>query len=323
MLTVDYKITIGSTAYTTAGHTRLSRLRVQAALEAPLNTARIILAPPDGLDVALDDDVTVELGYDGNLEQVFAGKVDTVEYRIDGLHVHACGSFRQLLAARFNLFYEKSSASDIVSDLCSRLSLQTGQVDSGLDYPYFALSATENVYQGLHHMASQCGVDLYADVEDKLVFAAYTGAVSHDFQYGVNVLTMQLDTRNPLVTGAAIYGESPASLGQGSDAASWLTKKEIQGQAGDSSGQVARRFDATARTQDMAAQIAQAVVPELGAKRACTLNVLGAAEVQLGHALNVSHMPLGAQNGKFKVMGVEHRLDRRQGFITLVRGLGV
>ena len=321
-LAVGHKITIGQATYSTTDHTRLTALRVQSALDVPVNAARIALAPPDGLNAEPDDDVAIELGYDDQLELVFTGKVDQVEARFDELVVYAAGSFRKLLAARFNLLYEKSKAGDVVSDLAGRLDVSTGSVEDGPEYPFLALSGSETAYGGLQRLAERCGFDLYADAEDRLVFARYAAAETVDLQFGVNVLSVQVENRNPLVKGAAVYGESPASLGQGSDAASWLTKKEVSGKAGDSGGLALELFDATARTQDMAAQAAQAVLAAVG-KRRCTLRALGAPAAQLGGAVKVSGMPSDAQNGRFKLIGVEHRLDRRRGFISIMRGLEV
>ena len=43
--------------------------------------------------------------------------------------------------------------------------------------------------------------------------------------------------------GVEVYGSSPAGQGQGEDASSWLTKKDVKGAAGKSTGRVHRVAD--------------------------------------------------------------------------------
>ena len=321
MLTVSHRITIGAAAYTSAEHSRLVGLRTRASLDVPVNTAWMILGPASGLSLAPDDPVTVELGYGDDLEPVFAGTVETVDWGIERVTVHAAGGFQKLVGARCNLFYEKSKAGDIVSDVAGSLSVATGNVESGLEFPAYALSDSLTAYDSLRQLARRCGFDFYADVEDQLVFAPYDPAETHPFQYGVNILSLRLDNPAALVSGAEIYGESPASLGQGQDATSWLTKKDVKGTAGDMSGVMWRRFDPAARTQEDAGQIAEAALDALRAKRACALKALGSPVVRLGHEIDITDMPLDDQNGTFKVIGVEHRLDIKKGFYTIINGL--
>ncbi len=324
MVEVAHKITIGSAEYSSPRNSRLSRLVVQSSLDVPVNSASISMAVPDGLQASPGEKVSIELGEKDDLKPVFTGVVDAAEYRIDELVLHCSGSFRKLIEARFNLLYEKSKAGDVISDIGSRLNADTGDVDSGVEFPVFALTDSESVYDGLRRMAGFCGCDLYSGVDGKLVFTPYKPAETHKFQYGVNVLSLKVEARDLLTKGAAIYGESPASLSQGPESASWFAKKEILGQAGDSSGMVSRRFEAAARTQDLASQFATAAVASFNQGRSvCTLKTPGSPGVQLGHALQVGRMPQQVQNKTFKVTGVEHRIDGRRGFVSTIRGAEV
>lgn len=321
MLTVSHRITIGAAAYSSAAHSRLVGLRTQAALDVPVNTAWIALGPAAGLSIAPEDPVVIELGYGDELETVFTGTAQAVDWDIERVTVHAVGAFHKLLGARFNLFYEKSKAGDIASDVAGRLEMATGSVEAGLEFPAYALSDSLNTYDSLRRLAGRCGFDLYADVEDQLVFAPYNPAETFTFQYGVNILSLHIDHSTEFVVGTEIYGESPASHGQGQESYSWLTKKDVKGTAGETNGVVWRQFDPAVRTQEDAGQIAEATLAALRAKRSCTLKVLGSAAVQLGHEIEITDMPQEDQNGTFKVMGVQHRLDAKKGFFTLINGL--
>ncbi|RPJ00849.1 MAG: hypothetical protein EHM39_04215 [Chloroflexi bacterium] len=321
MMIVSHRITVGEAVYASGAHSRLVELRTWSALGTPVNTARITLAPAVGLTISPEDEVVVEVGYDDELETIFTGSVGAVDWDIEHVTVHASGAFHKLVGARFNRFYEKSKAGDIVSDIAGLLDISTGSVESGLEFPAYAFSGGLNAYDSLRQLAQRCGFDLYADVDDQLVFAPYDAGETHPFQYGVNILALHLDHPTDSITGAEILGDSPASHGQGSDSSSWLTKKDVKGSAGDTGTGVWRRFDAAVRTQEDAGRIAEAVLDALRSRRVCTLDALGSPTARLGDAIEISSMPLDDQNGTFKITSVEHRLDIRKGFFTRIGGL--
>ncbi|MBW8873919.1 MAG: hypothetical protein JF614_03070 [Acidobacteria bacterium] len=325
MQIVNHRVTVGSTAYG-SGHSRLVGLRTQAALSTPVNCAWIVLAPAAGVSVAPGDAVSVELGYGDDLKTVFTGTVETVDRGIEQVAFRAAGAARALVNARFNRFFEKSKAGDIVANVAGLLDVATGSVEPGLEFQAYAFSDGVTTWDGLRQLAERCGFDLYADVEDQLVFAQYAPAATHPFQFGVNVLSLRVDRPAATITGAEVYGESPSSFGQGQEAYSWLTKKDVKGVAGGSGGSggtISRRFDPAVRTQEDAGRVAQAVLAALSARRACTLKALGAPAVRLGDAVEISRMPQTDQNGTFKVTGVTHRLDVKTGFSSIIDGLDV
>ena len=329
MLIVNHRVTLGATTYRSAAHSRLVGLRTQAALSTPVNSAWIALAPAAGVSVAPGDAVSVELGYGDDLKTLFTGTVETVDWGIEQVAFRAAGAARALVNARFNRFFEKSKAGDIVANVAGLLDVATGSVEPGLEFQAYAFSDGVTTWDGLRQLAERCGFDLYADVKDQLVFAKYTPAKTHPFQFGVNVLSLRVDRPAETITGAEVYGESPSSFGQGQEAYSWLTKKDVKGTAGGIGGSggnggiIARRFDPAVRTEEDAGRVAQAVLAALSARRACTLKALGAPAVRLGDAVEISRMPQADQNGTFKVIAVSHRLDVKTGFSSIIDGLDV
>src|SRR5262245_7698942 len=218
MLTVNHRITIGSTVYTSAQQSRLVSLRTHAALVTPVNAAWFSLAPAPGVSVAAGDAVVVELGYGDELHTVFSGSIEAVEWGIAQVACRASGASRALVGARLNRVYEKSTAGDIVADVAGLLDIATGPMEAGLDFQAYAFSDGVTAYDGLRQLAERCGFDLYADVDDRLVFAKYAPVQTHPFQFAVNILSLQVDQPEETVTGAEVYGESPSSLGQGQEA---------------------------------------------------------------------------------------------------------
>jgi phage protein D len=318
MLTVKHKIIIGGGTYTLGNETRLLDLRMQTSLDIPVNACRIALGPSEGLTIAAEDAVSVELGYGDQLEKVFTGTVNSVDWGIEGVTVYGLGAFQTLVTARLNLVYQKPKGGDIVSDIVGKLKLTKDKVEPGLSFEAYALGENQTAYEHLRALARQCGFDLYANTEDKLVFAKYQAATTHEFKYGVDILSFTLDEATAPITGVEIYGESPASMGQGADSASWFTKKESKGSAGGKAGLVIRLADPTARTQDAAGKIAEAILAVHKPKQSGVLKTLGAPGVKLGDAVKVTEMPVSSQNGTFKVTGVSHALNIKRGFMTTI-----
>ncbi len=318
MLQVKHKITIGAAVYTPGAETRLRDLRMHADLAVPVNICRVVLSPPAGLSIAPTDAIKVELGYGDDLVPIFTGTASSVDWGVEGVMVFGASAFHALVTARFNLLYDKPKAGEIVSAVAGRLRLAKSAVEDGITFSSYALGENQTAYEHLRTLARQCGFDLYADAADKLVFAKYKAATTHGFSYGADILSFSLDKPAVQVTGVEVYGESPASHGQGAEASSWLTKKDVKGSAGGSSGIVMRVADPTARTQQSAAKIAEALLEVTAYKQRGVLKVLGAPSVKLGDAVSISKMPVQAQNGTFKVTGVTHTLHARQGFITKI-----
>lgn len=317
MLQVTYKITIASNIYQSSDRTRLIDLRACASLEIPVNTCRIILSAAD-LAITPGDPVTVELGYDNQLALVFTGMVSSVDWGIDRVLIQATSSFQTLVTARFNLLYEKSPAKEIVEDICDRLNLSPGQIESGIEFPVYVLGDDRSVYDYLNILARQCGFDFYADPSDQVIFAPYQPTTTHSFQYSINILSCTAEDPATLVTGVEIYGESPTSFGQGTESYAWFTKQDVQGKAGDDSGIVKRWVDPTARTLDAASQIAVATLAAVQAKQQGSLRGLGNAAVKLGDAVEISQLPIASQNGTFKITQIVQILNAQQGFCTVI-----
>lgn len=318
MLLVNHQITIGSTTYTAKDRSHLVELQAIATLAVPINRCRIGLGQPQALNVAPNDPVAVKLGYGNDAVLVFTGTVESVEWGIDRVTVYAAGGFQSLTSARFNLLYEQSTAGDIVKDIAhSRLKLAVAKIENGLKFPVYALGNQTSAYDHLNALSYQCGFDFYANPQDKMVFAKYKAANTHRLTYGSHILSAVSDHPSSGITGVEVYGESPCSQGQGEQAYAWLTKKEVKGSAG-SSGSLLQLNASTARTQAIADDIAQAMLVRRQQKQRGQIRILGGPNIQLGDAITVTKMPLSQQNGSFKIVGVTHRLNRQQGFYTLI-----
>jgi hypothetical protein len=316
MSKVSYQIRLGGSNVQSGPNGRLLALKTQAALTVPVNRSRIVLHAGQEIAVNPGDEVNVELGYDDALHRVFTGRATALEHGIRDIRIEALGSFAQLAGARFNMLYEKQAAGDIVGDLLAKLQVQKAAVESGLTFATYVLDDGSSVWHHLQTLAGRCGFAFFADEADRAVFKKYAPEKTHQFDYGTHILDYAPDHVASRVDGVEVYGESPVGQGQGEDASSWLTKKEVKGAAGKSSGKVLRITNGSARNQNLAQEMAQNIMRGHAIEARGMVRVLGAAQVRLGDAVKLSNMPVSGLDGSFRVAGVCHRLNPQQGFIT-------
>lgn len=317
MLNVAYKVTLGSDAYSSGdAAVPVLALRTEAAFAVPVNVCRVALHGLAEVGAAAGDPVSVQLGYGDSLETVFTGTVASVAHGLGRIEVEAVGALAQLAAWRVNLLYEQETAGGIVGDVLGRLNIAKGKVETGIKLPTFAMDDGRSAWAHLRGLASRCGFDFWADTDDKPQFRAYDPADTHTLTYGADLLAWEHDARPAGWDGVVVLGESPAGQGQGDDASDWLTKKEVKGTAGETSGRILRIADPAARTPNLAADVAAGALVEWAVTARGTARVLGAPAVKLGDAVSFEKLPVSDQNGDARVTAVRHRLDARGGFVT-------
>lgn len=317
MRTVHHRITIGSDTWSAARNSRLLTLRCSSSLLTPVNECEIVMTSPVGINAEPGDPVEVAIGYTDESDTVFTGIVGAAEAAMDRLVIRAQSTARHLTAARLDLFFEKTAAGDIISDLCGKLNISKGQIDSGIDLPYYALGSNQSAVEHAWYLAGLCGFDLFSDEEDKLVFAPRQGA-SRDFQFGVNILALAVNNPAPGVSGVEVFGDSAAGK-QGTDAAYWVAKSAVKGKAGDEAGALIPVFAGAARTEDLAQKMAAALLQQRAAKKHGSLKTPGNAALRLGDTIAVSDMPLESQNGNYTITGILHTINPVKGFISTLK----
>jgi len=318
MLNVAYSVALGGSTIASGPSGSLLGVEVRAGLSVPANSCRLLFHGLAEISAEAGDPVTVELGYDDSPELVFTGAVASVAAGVERIEVEALGSFTALAAARLNLLYEQETAGGIASDVLGKLAVSEGKVEAGLKFPSFALDDRRSAWSQLRDLATRCGFDLYADEEDRAHFQAYSPAATHAFTYGADLLSWEHDARPAPVDGVEVYGASPAGQGQGDDASSWISRKEVKGSAGESSGRVLRFMDPAARNQNLAGDVAKGILTAHQRAAQGRVTVLGAPKVRLGDAVKLAKLPVSAQNGEGRVTAVRHRIAPRLGFVTQV-----
>ncbi len=289
---------------------------VDLQLDAP-NIARISLDFHTDTSIVPGDAVEIQLGLDG-AQKVFSGVVQEITKGIQGPTIYCQSGLAALINDRLNKLYEKQKAGDIVNDLAQKAGLSTATVESGFEFPVYVLGDDQSAFEHILHLARRNGFDCYADVDDKLIFAAYQGNTVHPFQYALDILDLNLDQAQNPVSGVEVYGSSPSSHGQGAEAYSWFTKKEVKGSAGTTSGLTLRLSDPTLKDLESAGSVAQAILERVSRSKSGSLKALGSAKAQLGDAIQISDMPDSSLDGTYKITGVKHVLNKARGYTTVL-----
>ena len=312
-----YHITLGNVPLkreSANAESLLLDLRVDMAM-FKANIARIRLLAQTGPEIKRGDEVVVKLG-DRETNQVFKGEVSEITFGIRHIDVLAISRLALLANNRVNKLFEQTKAGDIINDFSAEVGLDTSQIDAGTTYASYTADAKKNQLEHSIQLARREGFDLYTDEKDALYFAKPKVGEIHLLRYGAEILDAQKLDDIPEVEGVEVYGESPASLGQGDDAYSWLTKSEVKGNAGSSSGNVRRIVDPAIRDVSSAGLAAENIYARLSQTQKGKLSILGNPNIYLGDTINVSGFPQSNYNGSFKVVRLIHRLNKKHGFTT-------
>jgi phage protein D len=312
---------------------RLVAARVRAGL-APAADEAVIQLSPAGDHPQMGDVLTLALGYEeseslagalgamrnGNPRRVFTGAVTSIEPTLSGLQVRALNGGARLQRLRAKQRYETQNAGDIVRDLATQANVAIGTIESGLRFPIYVVDDRRHAYQHVASLAWLCGFDAYFTPEDELRFGLFAKTTAdHVFAYAEDVLALSVDTSAAAIARVTVMGESPASI-QGEDTWHWLASSwdSYRGKAGGGNPSLLVQARAI-RTQEAAQTLASGLLDR--AIRGAThgiLRALGRAEVKVGDMVEMAGVPEGGLNGLYQVVSVYHRLDRVNGFLTML-----
>lgn len=319
MLHPGYSIKMGSRTIEPSSNDLLS-LTVDLHLATPADSCRMLLRPGKWTsNLERENPVTISLGYEDDLQPVFAGSLDSIERGLSSIRTFALGGCLKLLDLRVNEIYTDQTAGDVVKDLAGKAGLDVGDVQDGLDLPSYYVDNSYNAYDHVRELAERCAFDVYVTPDGKLVFKEYKPAETHPLEYAKNIISIEAAFEKPTYTSVKAYGESPASR-KGDDTSHWLTKDDVSGEVG--SGNQLEIVDPAIRDTDTAEKVAKARLKVLSLSKFFKLVVVGSPKIRLGDAVEVKKMPDDALNGELKVMRVEHVLNKSEGFTTRIECVG-
>ena len=179
----EFTLTLGGLASSSARAVGgPQRLVVNRGMGGCADALTVDLAERRG--VAAGDDATLALGFDGQTDTVFTGRVAEVRPHLAGVRVLALGTLAQLLRLRLGRAYADRSAGAIVRDLAGSAGVAVGQADDGPTLPRFAVDPRRTAAAHLRALADRLGFELYTDRQGQLQFRALGAAAGLDSATG-------------------------------------------------------------------------------------------------------------------------------------------
>lgn len=279
---------------------------------------------PDTPDVAVDDALSIQLGYGSSLSPVFSGKLARIVTALDGtLRLSLDSGCLALAHYRQNASFEQQDAGRLVRSIIGSPGLSAGTIENGASYPFIALDDRLDSWQWIARLARDSGLQAWFDAEGKLNFkTVVAGAPAASFRYGESLLALEFGERRAPWEQVDVVGEGAAGS-QGSQAWSWLSKQRSNVAATGGSGSVAAiRSEASLRSMADAQGSARALA-ERGSKRAQSVRVRvpGNAALGPGDVISLSDCPGGRGDGQYLLWRIQHRFDKRSGFTSWLEGV--
>lgn len=301
----------------TASVSPLRTIRVTRRLIGGVDELRFAMALNAGLNVAEGDEVSLDLGWEGAGDTVFAGAVNAINYGPGEVRVTAHGSQRTLATIRVDETFIDQSTGDVIEALAAVAEVPLGSVEPGIQLAKYHADGSRNLFEHITELARLSGVDLFTDSSGNLNFMRRDpNAANYTVQFGVNLIDLQLQ-RAVSATGAVEVVPESAASNEGAEASSWFVKssRDLAATAGDG-GQ--RRFSsALCTTKEAAEMAAEAGRRELKRRsvRGKVL-VMGMPAAQPGESAELVDLPDGVNDGVYQIAGVDHSLDAIIGFRT-------
>jgi phage protein D len=313
-LKADYLVRIGRREVSPRSPASLASVVVEAT-KTGAALAELRFGDAFGRDAALDDRVTVELGWSGARKLVFTGAVYGIEPALPGIALRAYGEEMKLMrTGRISAVFENQTHGDIVKALARQAGVSPGSIEDGYRMPR-RYAHNETPYAVCRVLATIVGFDLYATAEGKLTFARFARrAADHVLRSGIDVLSAALRSGAPLA-GVTVVPESPASSA-GDETAAWLVKDPAAHAATEGEEGVLTVSAPSLRTRE-AAQLAAAALVRAAERAASrgTLSIVGNAAVKLGQAVELKEFDQRV-DGLYEVLALRHALGRDRGLST-------
>ncbi len=311
----NYLVTIGSEEFSLENEPEVISVKVIRNIGLPTDSSEVLLVGSEDYSFAKGDEIKIQLGYDDEMEPVFNGLVENINYEVNRVRVSALGLGAHLLRLRLNRVYLNQTAGSIASDIAKEATIEIKTASDGISFPTYVIDDSMNGYEHLLKLAERCNFDVYITEDEKLVFKEWENGLNHSLQYGAEIISISSFDFSPLFTGASVYGESPSSV-KGSDTYHWLTKEQVMGEAG--SGAVLSIHDPAIRDKKTAQAVADAQMEKMRYSFGFYVESVGKPKIKLGDTVTLEDIPNSALAGQLEVRSFEHYLSKDKGFTTIV-----
>jgi hypothetical protein len=254
------------------------------------------------------DEISVQLGFQDSEEDVWSGKVASVEQR-SGALVIAGDAPTAALSREFKAqTYVGQQVGDIVRDLASAVDIDDVQGDAS--FSYYAVDHRRSVWGHLLDLALLTGSEITCSTSGGLRFAPIAASPSTTkFRYGAELLSWSV---GPLaVRDAPVFAAHGSASESGSDNWHWVNPDPTSGQGG---AQVIGAF----YSRDLADSLSNAASSRL--QRSAVqgeISLVGQPTLRAGDVFSLDG--LASDPGPLRALTVKHSLDGVHGFHTTVR----
>ncbi len=331
---LNYKVTIGSQ---NAGSKDDDRLMISFTTEIGMDCgcgySVIELADETYTLPVSGDEITIDLG--DELTRVFTGEVETVETISAGQRITAYDSLSKLAKHETETVYKEVTIDEIVSDLLSECKIKTGKLEKSTKIPSFVVFKGARVFQHIQKLAQMSGMDIYSDGMGLVNFAGpETKGKEHSFEYGINILELNIRKTKPVHDSIQIIGEGSAGT-KGADKYFWLPDdlSGLKGIASTEDGNVTSgkkgNFSvcevipalrsgeavdkiAQARMKSKAAQLFRGYIKIYGYPEAMPGDIAIIKKLPKHHSLS----SFFSSSGSLRIRNVRHFYNLQNGFLT-------
>jgi hypothetical protein len=296
--------------------------RTLNASEAGLLSLRVLLArgSHDAVELSLwsrtklasaspGDTLAVQLGFEGEEEDVWRGEVTSVEHGERSLVIMGHAPTVALSRRHRSQTFLAQSVADIVRDLASAIEID--QVDADTDLAYYAVDHRRSVWGHLLDLAELSGSEITTSPSGGLRFLPVNALASTTrFRYGAELLSWRV--------GSTAQRSAPSFVAHGSASESGSEKwhwVNADPSAGAGKAQVSGAFHARALGEALSSTAASR------ARRAGVrgeIELVGQAELRAGAVFSLADLVSG-DPGPLRALSVAHSVDGARGFRTLVR----
>jgi len=321
MLHPKYELKIGSITYKPDASNECINIHTVSSMDSPSDLFEgSFRIDGQASKTKKEDPVTVSLGYEDDLTQVFEGKIDELSHKMFDVNLTAFSSIFSLSTFRADKFYEQRTAGQIVTDLAKEAQVQQDEISDGVKFPYYAVDSNRNGYDHIQKLASICGFDIYFTNKNKLVFKKYVPPNKHKLSFGKNILKIKRIDNTPILKGIVVIGESPASL-KGADTSHWIKKKPLRAVSGQD-GQSLKIVNRAIKDDQTARKVAEENLNTIKSQLIVVIDVVGDPKIMLGDAAVIEGIPNKEMNGEFQIRTIEHYFSKNYGFVTSLKCRG-
>ncbi|WP_328335087.1 hypothetical protein OHA70_10435 [Kribbella sp. NBC_00382] len=327
MLRPAYRIVVGDKVVDTTVEAKAStaiELTVRLDLDTPADSVTLRQGQVGGLRAQPGDELSVDLGYadeDQQLFRVLTGSVVAVEPGLEVKRITGHSGGGKLLKTFVDKTFEDTTAGDIVRALASEAGIEVDTVEDGPPFPAYVVDGRRPIARHLRDLAYLAGFDTYVTADGKLVFEGFSGnRTVHKLKYGEHVLAAELQRVSPRAGTVQVWGDSPGSGGDESWA--WLTKDfgPRHGTSGTTKPMLLIERPAV-RTSKLAAAVAASAAETLTEQALRgRVRIQGRPQLFLGDLIRLEGFPdkagVDELEGTYQVRGVRHQLTKAGGLIT-------